>query len=311
VRVLGTIVLVGMLAIGSAGIYVVQPGDTLTGIAARTGASVAAIAGANGLRDADRILVGQHLTIPDAGDPGAAPGTYVVRRGDTLGAIAARTGVPVTTIVAANGLVGPTLYAGVRLRLVPLTGPTGNVLYGPEGRGVGVHVVRAGETLDAIARRSGSSVAALVQANGIRDADLIRIGQRLTVPGGWVCPVQGRLRFVNDWGFPREGGRAHEGTDLFADRGTPVVAPVNGVAEQVAGQRAGRQVTVRGDDGFVYINAHLNSFGAAGRVRAGDVLGTVGTSGNAAGTPAHLHFEIHPGGIGPVNPYPTLRGVSC
>jgi murein DD-endopeptidase MepM/ murein hydrolase activator NlpD len=118
-----------------------------------------------------------------------------------------------------------------------------------------------------------------------------------------------RLRYVNDWGFPREGGRAHEGIDILADRGTPVVAPVAGVATQKLGSRAGRQVTLTGDDGFVYINAHLNSFAKAGRVRPGDVLGTVGTSGDAVGGPPHLHLEIHPGGIGPINPYPTIRDV--
>lgn len=298
---------------GAAATYVVQRGDTLARIAERTGVTVAALVAANGLRDADLILVGQRLAVPGTGgDAGAPPGTYLVQRGDTLGAISARTGVPVDTIVAANGLVGSMLYSGVRLRLVPLTGPDGRVLTGPAGAGAtgGTHVVRPGDTLAAIAARTGTTVSALVAANGLRDADVIRIGQRLGVPGGWRCPVEGRVRFVNDWGFPREGGRAHEGIDLFADRGTPVVAPVAGVAEPKTGSRAGRQVTLRGDDGFVYINSHLNSFGAAGRVHAGAVLGTVGTSGNAAGTPAHLHFEIHPGGIGPVNPYATIR-ESC
>jgi LysM repeat protein len=315
VRVLGTIVLVGMLSFGGGGIYVVRAGDTLGAIAKKAGASVAALARANGLRDADLIRIGQRLTIPgnDAGGGAAGPpGTYTVRRGDTLAVIAQRTGVPAAVIAAANGLVGPTLYTGVRLRLAPLTGPDGRVLRGPDvGAGDGIHVVRKGETLGAIAARAGTSVASIVRANGLRSANYIRIGQRLTIPGGgtWQCPVVGTYRYVNDWGFPREGGRAHEGIDILADRGTPVVAPVAGVATQKIGSIGGRQVTLKGDDGFVYINSHLNSFAKAGRVAPGDLIGRIGTSGDAAGGPPHGHFEIHPGGVGPINPYPTIKAV--
>jgi LysM repeat protein len=315
VRVLGTIVLVGMLSFGGGGIYVVRAGDTLGAIAKKAGASVASLVQANGLRDADVIRIGQRLTIPGADAGGGAagpPGTYTVRRGDTLATIAARTGVPAAVIAAANGLVGPTLYNGVRLRLAPLTGPDGKVLHGPDVRaGTGVHVVQKGETLGAIAARAGTSVAAIVRANGLRSANYIRIGQRLALPGAgtWRCPVVGTYRYVNDWGFPREGGRAHEGIDILADRGTPVVAPVAGVVTQKVGTRGGRQATLEGDDGFVYINSHLNSFAKAGRVSPGDLIGRIGTSGDAVGGPPHLHFEIHPLGIGPINPYPTIKAV--
>lgn len=314
-RVLGTIVLVGMLSFGGGGIYVVRAGDTLGGIARKAGASVASLVTANGLRDADLIRIGQRLTIPgtDAGGGAAGPpGTYTVRRGDTLAAIAARTGVPAAVIAAANGLVGPTLYAGVRLRLAPLTGPDGRALHGPDVRaGNGVHVVARGETLGAIAARAGTSIRSIVRANDLRSADVIRIGQRLTLPGAgtWRCPVVGHVHYVNDWGFPRGSGRAHEGIDLLADRGTPVVAPVAGVVTQKIGSIGGRQVTLEGDDGFVYIGSHLDSFANAGRVGPGELIGRIGTSGDAAGGPPHLHFEIHPLGIGPINPYPTIDAV--
>lgn len=235
---------------------------------------------------------------------GAAGGFYVVRPGDTLSAIAARTGVPASVIAQANGIVDPNrVYAGARLRLSPA--PPGPAV----ARGnSGVHVVRPGETLTAIARRYGTTVAALARANRIADPNRVRAGQRLVVPGAapWRCPVAGPARFVNDWGFPREGLRFHQGTDLFAARGTPVVAPVAGVASRVVGTRAGRQVTLVGADGFTYVFAHLDAFGAVGRVGAGAVLGRVGASGNAAGSEPHLHFEIHALDGTPVNPYPTL-----
>ena len=306
-RVLGTIVLVGMLAaMGGAGVYVVRAGDTLTGIAARTGSSTAAIAGANGIKNENRIFVGQRLTIPDAAT--APPGTYVVRPGDTISGIAKRHGIAADTLMAANGLVGSTLYVGARLRLTPLTGPSGHALAAPDvTAGGGTYVVRSGDTLAALAARAGTTVAAIAEATGLRNANVIYAGQRLTLPGAWHCPVPGRIRYVNDWGMPRAGGRVHEGIDIFADRGTPVVAPVAGTVVQKVGAIGGRQVMLHGADGFFYLATHLNSFGAPGRVAAGTVIGTVGTSGNAAGTAPHTHFEIHPAGLGPVNPYPTIR----
>lgn len=233
---------------------------------------------------------------------GAAASFYVVRPGDTLSVIAARTGVPAAVIARANGIVDPNrVYAGARLRLTPAPP-------GPRAAAGGVHVVRAGETLRAIARRYGTTVSALARANNIGNPNRLRVGQRLVVPAtaSWRCPVAGPVRFVNDWGFPREGLRFHQGTDLFARRLTPVVAPVAGVASHAVGSRAGRQVTLVGDDGFTYVFAHLDAFGARGRVGAGTVLGRVGTSGNAAGTDPHLHFEIHALDGTPINPYPTL-----
>lgn len=310
-RVLATITLVGMLSFaGGAGAYVVRPGETLGAIARRLGVPVGALVQANGLRDPDRIYAGQLLAVPGGAPAGGLATAHVVRRGETLASIAARYGVDPDRLALANGIVGGRVYAGARLRLIPLTGPGGRILTGPTvGRGGGVHVVRAGDSLARIARRTGTSVRDLAAANGLRNPNLIRIGSRLTIPGagGFRCPFDRRVWFQNDWGFSRKGGRAHEGTDLFADRGTPVFAPTSGTVHQVTGARGGLQFTLTGDDGFVYIGSHLHTFGKAGRVAAGDVLGTVGTSGSAAGTPPHLHLEIHPGGIGPVNPYPTLQ----
>lgn len=125
--------------------------------------------------------------------------------------------------------------------------------------------------------------------------------------GGWVCPVQGPRSFSNDYGAPRGGGNRHQGNDILAPRGTPVVANVGGVVTQRNGAISGLAYFLAGDDGNRYFGAHLDSFGASGRVSAGTVIGTVGDTGDAAGGPPHLHFEIHPGGSGNTNPYPTLK----
>ncbi len=124
--------------------------------------------------------------------------------------------------------------------------------------------------------------------------------------GDWVCPVAGSRAFSNDYGAPRGGGRSHQGTDILAPRGTPVVANVSGVVQQNSNSLGGKAYFLRGDDGNRYYGAHLDSYGATGQVSAGTVIGTVGDTGDAQGGPTHLHFEIHPGGNGNINPYPTL-----
>ncbi|HYD09384.1 MAG TPA: peptidoglycan DD-metalloendopeptidase family protein [Acidimicrobiales bacterium] len=129
-----------------------------------------------------------------------------------------------------------------------------------------------------------------------------------TATGDWMCPVQGARAFTNDWGNPRSGGRRHQGTDILSPRGTPVVASVSGTVRGHNSRLGGISYYLNGDDGNTYFGTHLDSLsGASGRVSQGAVLGYVGNTGNARGGPTHLHFEIHPGGGRPVNPYPTLR----
>lgn len=123
--------------------------------------------------------------------------------------------------------------------------------------------------------------------------------------GDWVCPVQGPRSFSNDWGQPRSGGRRHQGTDILSPRGTPVVASVGGTVRHHNSSLGGLSYYLNGEDGNTYFGTHLSAYAASGRVSAGTVVGYIGDSGNARGT-NHLHFEIHPGGGGPVNPYPTL-----
>ncbi|HEV8115511.1 MAG TPA: M23 family metallopeptidase, partial [Acidimicrobiales bacterium] len=126
--------------------------------------------------------------------------------------------------------------------------------------------------------------------------------------GPWVCPVQGGATFTNDWGFPRSGGRRHQGNDLFAPRGTPVVASVAGSYRRSSNGLGGISYYLQGSDGNTYYGTHMAGYGSVGPgpVAQGAVLGFVGNSGNARGTSPHLHFEIHPGGGGAVNPFPTV-----
>jgi murein DD-endopeptidase MepM/ murein hydrolase activator NlpD len=113
-------------------------------------------------------------------------------------------------------------------------------------------------------------------------------------------PVAGKATFTDDWGNPRYSPcpHWHQGTDIFAAFGTPIVASGPGVV--IARGRhpvGGLSVWVTGDDKMAFYYAHLQSFGdvkAGDRVEAGTVLGYVGDTGNAEGGSPHLHFSIHP-----------------
>jgi murein DD-endopeptidase MepM/ murein hydrolase activator NlpD len=132
---------------------------------------------------------------------------------------------------------------------------------------------------------------------------------QIIADGDWVCPVQGPVSFRNDWGDPRSGGRSHKGTDMFAANGTPTVAVVGGSVFFQGDPLGGNAAYVNGEDGNTYYYAHLDDYvGGARSVSAGEVIGHVGSSGNADGGAPHLHFEIRVGGPNGtrVNPYPTL-----
>jgi murein DD-endopeptidase MepM/ murein hydrolase activator NlpD len=152
--------------------------------------------------------------------------------------------------------------------------------------------------------------AAEAEAEAAEEEISARPEPRLRSGGGFVCPVAGSTAFDDSWGDPRSGGRRHQGTDMFADYGTPVVAVVGGSASDNSGGAGGIALVLDGDNGEQYYYAHLQEIAAEGSVSPGQVIAYVGDTGNARGTP-HLHFEIHPGGWGTaVNPYPALAS-SC
>ena len=128
--------------------------------------------------------------------------------------------------------------------------------------------------------------------------------------GGMFCPVAGAVSFVDSWGAPRSDGRSHEGTDMMAAYGTPVAAITSGTITYAAyGDTGGNMIFMTGDDGNQYWYMHnQENFVTGGRVSAGQIIASVGDTGNAAGT-SHVHFEYHPGGGAPVNPYPLVASL--
>lgn len=316
IRVGQILVIPGEGPAGSAGTHVVAAGETLALVAAHFGTSVSELVEANQLTNPNLIRVGQELLIPGATPtpPVAATApvdaaTHTVAAGETLAGIASRYGLTVEAIASANGITNASvIYIGTVLRL----SGEGFVASTPEPVAT-IHTVSAGESLASVAARYGTTVDDLVATNSLPDPNLIRVGQQLQVGAstpGWICPVLG-ARYFNDWGYPRSGGRFHEGNDLFAVRGTAVVAPVSGTVIFQNGRIGGLQFRLYGDDGTTYVGTHLDTITADGFVLAGAQLGTVGDSGNALGSNPHLHFEIHPADGPAVNPYPTLQKFGC
>ena len=128
-----------------------------------------------------------------------------------------------------------------------------------------------------------------------------------------VFPIVSGASFSNDWGGPRPGGRSHQGIDLFATTGTPVVAISDGTLFRVGWNRVGGwRFWLRDRWGNEFYHAHLSAFAPAARegavVRAGTVIAFVGNTGDASTTPPHVHFEIHPGGGGPIPPFTYVSG---
>jgi len=116
------------------------------------------------------------------------------------------------------------------------------------------------------------------------------------------------------FGADRDAGRrVHHGIDIFAPRGTPVVAATDGVVRSIASNRLGGHVVWLRDErrGRTLYYAHLDrhAVSTGQMVRTGDVLGFVGNTGNASTTRPHLHFGLYRRGEGPVDPWPWVRLV--
>ncbi len=146
-----------------------------------------------------------------------------------------------------------------------------------------------------------------------------------------VFPVVGPVTYTDTWGACRGVGcsRSHKGVDVFGHKLAPLVAADDGVItflRQSALSISGNTVIIRSDDGWRYLYIHLNNdapgtddgsnpqawiipnrLRVGDRVEAGQVIGYLGDSGNAEGTPAHLHFEVHRPGVGAINPTPFVE----
>jgi murein DD-endopeptidase MepM/ murein hydrolase activator NlpD len=134
-------------------------------------------------------------------------------------------------------------------------------------------------------------------------------GQIQTVAGAGLqaCPAPG-TSFGDTFGAPRSGGRSHAGVDMMGAYGQPIYAALPGTVSHSSSSLGGNQAYVHSAGGTYTFYAHLQGFSdATGSVAAGTLIGYIGDTGNATGTP-HLHFEYHPNGT-LVNPTPFVVAV--
>ncbi|MDQ7970736.1 MAG: M23 family metallopeptidase [Oxalicibacterium faecigallinarum] len=133
----------------------------------------------------------------------------------------------------------------------------------------------------------------------------------MDAPLSLPIPVDGvtEKQLRDTWNASRSGGRVHEGIDIFAKRGTPVRSTTEGIVTSVGTNNLGGKVVwVLGPAGQRHYYAHLDDYAdikTGDRVVPGSLLGMVGNTGNARGTPPHLHYGIYKNGA--FNPYPLLR----
>ena len=138
----------------------------------------------------------------------------------------------------------------------------------------------------------------------------------LGIPQIKVFPSQGRCSFVDSWQWERSGGRRHEGVDIMGPKGLALYAVLDGTITKMYGAEStlsGNALRLTTADGTYFFYAHLDSFAAGiaigSVVRAGQIIGYMGSTGNAGSS--HLHFEVHPLGGSAVNPYPVVKAVDA
>ncbi len=139
----------------------------------------------------------------------------------------------------------------------------------------------------------------------------------LGLPQISVFPTQGRCSFVDSWHDGRSGGRLHIGVDIVGPKGLAIYAVTDGIITKMYGAESklsGNAIRLTAADATYFFYAHLDSFASGitvgSNVKAGQIIGYMGASGNAGGN-SHLHFEFPPGGGEAVNPYPIVKAVDA
>jgi LysM repeat protein len=175
--------------------HTVRPGETLWSIAAANNLTTRTVAAYNGLSEDAQVVLGSTIRVPTVAEgsaalqgaaPAAGQGGYTVAPGDTLSGVAARAGVSVADVAAANGLdPAGVLLAGTRLTL-----PGGSAASGGAPPAQGAYTVRAGDTLSGLAAGAGVSVSAMAAMNGLDPDGVLVEGTVIKLPSGAPAPAR-------------------------------------------------------------------------------------------------------------------------
>jgi murein DD-endopeptidase MepM/ murein hydrolase activator NlpD len=250
-----------------------------------------------------------------AAPPAAAPGSATQHRvasGDRLGAVAEAYGVSLQALAEANDLSPPYVIHVGQVLQVPAGAKATPVRY----------AVRQGDTLSTIARRFDVAMADVAAANGIRSPYRLGVGQSLEIPGaqtakavpdaapppltgrGFLWPVSGKV--IGGFGVAGNG-QHHNGINIAARKGAPVVASEDGIVVYASDgiDGYGRMVLIRHAEGYITTYAHnatlLVEVGDV--VNRGQVIARVGDTGDVS--TSQLHFELRRG-TKPINPEAVL-----
>lgn len=167
------------------------------------------------------------------------------------------------------------------------------------------------QAVAALLAEQRASTLAMGQIGRVPASAGVVTGRPFSGPDG-TCPVGPVHNFSDSWHAGRSGGRQHQGTDVFAPKGSNSYAVRDGVIDKVGNSGLGGiTLWLRTDNGdrFYYAHHDAQVVTVGQRVQAGQVLGHVGNTGNARTTPPHVHFETHPGGGAAVNSYPWLAAI--
>lgn len=306
-------------------VYEVKEGDTPWNIAREFQIPVRLLLEANGLNEKSILRIGQKLAIPLSSkaqsgaskvEQSAKQHVHIVREGDSLWRLSRQYGVSMQSLMRANGLTETSiLQVGMRLVIPRETGSRVSSV-SERSTSWGTYTVQKGDTLWSISRRLGVPLQDLLKANGLRETSVLQIGQILRIPGGGgnvvssrgtggvlLWPVHGRISSR----FGPRGRGFHYGIDIIAPSGTVIRAADNGVVSYSGWMSGyGRVVILTHASGLQTVYAHntVNLVREGQRVRRGDPIARVGSTGNA--TCPHVHFEVRRNGR-PVDPLEFLR----
>lgn len=265
------------------GIYVVQPGDTLRGIANRTGAGSQIIASANGLVEPYVIHPGQRLKI--------IGGRYhAVSSGETGIAIARAYGAPWREVVALNALEEPYILRVGQKLLLPATAPSDPANLSIDERAAAFEL-----NIDDIVTGSQPAMADGAAAKEPSDWRKAITPNATITPasfaGGFQWPVDGRI--ISSFGS-KGGGKVNDGLNIGIPRGTPIRASADGVVAYSGDEIAvfGGLILINHGSGWVTAYGHADKLNVkrGQKVKAGEVIGLAGESGYVQ--EPQLHFEI-------------------